>query len=183
MRKLFTFVLVGLMLIGGLSLGVYADNPDYGENSDHGVASASVTSDVGVDIYTIAAIYLDHSSVTLDPLTSEAVTIDDSSASLDDTILSSDGSDYNVHAYANASYSVTVGLNGEAPDGLNGNLQVSGSDDWGNVIDGGSSATTTVLSGDAGAYNSQAVDYQYIPTLADTPGSYTVTLTYTVSTS
>ncbi len=187
MRKVSIFLLVGLMLIGGLAVGASAQNSAVGDNSDDGVskASASVSANTDITINTVAAIYLDHSSVTLQPLTSDNVNMDTESPGNNPTLdtLSSQGSGYNVYAYANAGYDVTVGVDGDAPGGLNGNLQIQDSDGWENVIDTGSAASTTVISGSAGAYNSQALDYQYVPSLDDTPDSYTVSLTYTVSTS
>jgi len=166
MRKLFVLI-VGLMLIGGLSVGVYSASVS---------PATAPTASIGVN--TIAAIYIDHSTVNLGTLTSADY---DAETNTWDSL---EATGFNVHAYANATYTVDVEVN-SAPGGLNGDLKidVSQDDSWDNLISGGSaSGKVNIFDSVAAGYRTATFDYKYVPANADTPGDYTTSLIYTVST-
>ena len=203
MRKLSIVLLVGLMLIGGLSVGVYAQDSsdsakdDVGSSEDipaalEGDSNVSVNTDVSVNINTIAALYIDHTNVTLGTLDSADFTMSngESNSGWGDTKLTSDG-DLTVYAYSNDSsgYSVSVGATaGGSTDSwsnLSGVLEIDYNDDdsYESLYDGSSFKTIddVINETDAG-FSNTGVSYQYDPDAGDQPGSYTAELTYTIAT-
>jgi|GEM_PF-4234915 len=187
MRKLSIVLLVGLMLIGGLSVGIYAQSSSTADSANEAAASnveATVSADAEIGVKTIAAIYIDHGSVDLGVLDSSKLTIDDSDASLGNLTPVDDPS-FNVYAYANQAYTVSVEPDSaSAFSGLDGQLQIDtdAGGSWSDLWTGSSKSSVGVINGNAGNYNSQEIDYRYKPSKTDTPGSYTATLNYTVST-
>lgn len=193
MRKVFIVLLVGLMLIGGLSVGVYAQSGDENSPADENAnyptsgVEASVTTDASMDVKTIAAIYVDHTSVNLGDLDSNMInSFDDNGVSLNN--LTPDSSGFNVYAYANVAYSVSVEPNDSSSfSGLKGQLQIDKtpggeSSNWNDLWTGSSISSVSLIDGDAGVVEEKAVDYRYKPSQEDTPGQYSTTLTYTIST-
>ncbi len=175
MRKLSIVLLVGLMLIGGMSLGVYAQVSD--------VQEGDATADVGVnlDANTIAAIYIPsaHTSVNLGTIGSGLYdSANDSWSAL------TDGNTYTVKAYTNSTSGLTVSVSASTSsiDSL-ADLQIktSGGDPSGDFV-GLDSDRNLVSTSEAGLEEIDDIQYQYMPDFQDNPGSsYSATLTYTVS--
>ncbi len=192
MRKLSIVLLVGLMLIGGMSLGVLAQEASESADHDGGdLSEASVNRpEVTIGINKLAAIYVDHESVTLETLSS--VSIDEENGELDDLSTlnpTAENTDFNVYAYANVEYDVQIDVVEDSSDtsDLNGNLGVdvdADEDSWKDVISEGSSQTVNVVTEkSATEFLSRSVNYRYEPDKNDTPGEYSVQLQYTISTS
>jgi len=195
MRKVSIFLLVGLMLVGGLSVGVYAQNNNGGSASNNGatdgtVSDATVNTNATAQINTIVALYV-HSGVSLGELTSDKYNFNSSGTWSELGEL--ENINNTVKAFSNVTYTVEVEANHVSGDTYEdfdmGDLKFSN--------DNGSSWTAfsstgnklSVIDSDASGsgpdtkgFITKSVGYKYLPDASDTPGEYKATLTYTIST-
>jgi len=190
MRKVSIVLLVGLMLIGGLSVGVYAarGNGNSGNTDSAGstvVDGVEVNPDVSIGVETIAVLYIpsSHTSVDLGDITSSLY---NPSSDKWDNLTNS--STYTVKAFSNDTdgYTVTVSASKSGSSSSFGleDLQMQGgalgttNSDW----KGLDSNQKVIDQSSAGAVSYSDIDYRYKPDNSDEPGSYTANLTYTLAT-
>ena len=178
MRKLSIVLLVGLMLIGGLSVGVYAATG----GATGGDATADVTANVNAN--TIAAIYIpsNHTTVNLGNITADKYNVQAETW----TNLTSDngGSGYNVYAFTNSTSGLQIKVKASTSsiDSL-ADLQIktSGGDPSGSFM-GLDSERSLYSNSSAGRDSIEDIEYQYVPDVNDDPDvTYSATLTYTVT--
>ena len=194
MRKLSIVLLVGLMLIGGLSVGVYAQTPpdatngSTAENTTDATPSSSDPSPAAntyasAQINTIAAIYV-HKTVDLGTLSATEYTI---GSGYDTDVLKSTGN--TIKAYANDNYEVTVSASQVSSNNNDRDFDMSrfkfkgGSENvsW-KAFDQGSGGTSIkLIDKSSGGLTNTSVGYKYEPNETDKPGNYKAQLQYTVS--
>ena len=192
MRKVSIFLLVGLMLIGGLSVGVYAQSGGSNSNNaapDGQVSDTTVDTNATAQINTIVALYV-HSGVSLGTLDSDKYNFNNGTWSELGELKNTDNT---VKAFSNVAYTVKV----EASNVSSGNFENFDMGDFKFSNDNGSSWTAfsstgnklSVIDSDASGSGSstkglitKTVGYKYLPDASDTPGNYKATLTYTIST-
>ena len=190
MRKLSIVLLVGLMLIGGMSVGIYAQQPpeassDSAATNESGesagtTASASAVTYASATVKTIAAIYV-HKTVNLGELTSSDYTIGSGYTA---DVLKDTGN--TIKAFANKKYEVTVSASQASSTNNDRNFDMDrlkingGSEDlnWTAF----SSSTIKPIDTTSGGLTNTTVGYKYVPDSSDKPGNYKAELTYTVTT-
>ena len=194
MRKLSIVLLVGLMLIGGLSVGIYAQSDNASETAqnatpDSSVTDGTVSTNAEAQINTIVALYV-HSGVSLGTLDSDKYNFNNGTWSELGELKNTDNT---VKAFSNVAYTVKV----EASNVSSGNFENFDMGDFKFSNDNGSSWTAfsstgnklSVIDSDASGsgpdtkgFITKSVGYKYLPDASDTPGQYKATLTYTIST-
>ena len=197
MRKLSIVLLVGLMLIGGLSVGIYAQSDNASETAqnatpDSSVTDGTVSTNAEAQINTIVALYV-HGNVNLGTL--DSASFDSSTGDWNglDALESTDGN--TVKAFSNAAYTVSVKI---SDNGVNhsdfqdlGDFKFTADADadsiswsaFGGTGDGNSIEVFDTNDGASiGSVNSTNVGYKYVVDSADSPGTYDADLTYTIST-
>lgn len=166
MRKL-SILLVGLMLIAGLTVGAVADDSDPEE-----------TVDATFDIESIALLQIGESDVDLGTLESDDYSIDDGWDDVDNL----ESEDHEIKAFANFDYEVTVEGSDDGDKSLTDtdDFQMKGGDlDYSSIID----SSEELVSPDGGTLKEvDDIGYRYAPNSEDEPGDYKVTVTYTLST-
>ncbi len=163
MRKL-SILLVGLMLIAGLSVGVIADDSD------------SHSADANITINSIALLQVNHESVNLGTLEQDDYTIDGGWQ-----IDSLESDELTVKAFANFDYAITVEGEDTGSKSLSNtdNFKMKGADlSYSSVI----GSSQELVSKDGGTNATwEDIGYKYEPNVNDEPGSYQVEVTYTLS--
>ena len=188
MRKLSIVLLVGLMLVAGLTVGVgYAQESkdgDIGSGTTGDIVSTSTTT-ANLTVKQIAAIYVSDASVNLGNLS--ANNYDFSGGTGTWTPLESDA--FTVAAYSNASngfaVNVTASWSGSYSQDIS-DLKISGAEltgESGRSWSGLSSSNTELFKGSSNTVETyDDVKLKYVPDKDDKPGSYTANVTYTVAT-
>ena len=163
MRKV-SILLVGLMLIAGLSVGVIAAESD------------SHSADANITINSIALLQVNHDSVNLGTLKPSDYTIDDGWQ-----IDSLESDELTVKAFANFDYAITVKGEDTGDKSLSSsdNFKMKGADLGYSSVIGSSQELVSKDGGTNATWND--IRYKYIPNVNDEPGSYKVTVTYTLS--
>lgn len=180
MRKVSIFLLVGLMLVGGLAVGVSANN-DGGSASNNEapsgpVSDATVNTNATAQINTIVALYV-HSGVSLG-------TLDSGSWSGLEELKNTDNT---VKAFSNVAYTVQVeasNVSGKKDfdmDKFKFSSDTTDAPTWKAFSSTGNKLS--VIDATSAGLETRKVGYKYSPDASDEPGQYKAQLTYTISTS
>ena len=182
MRKVSIVLLVGLMLIGGLSVGIYAQSTGSSADGSDVTANTKATTEIN----TIVALYV-HGDVELGTLDSGSFDSDGNFSGLN--ALSSTNNTVKAFSNAESGYTVAVKV---SENGVGDNSSYDLGDFKFSKDTTGSTSTYSsfsdtesslnVINVSSPGSNTATVGYKYSPDKDDAPGTYKAELQYTIST-